>query len=277
MRGSMKILSFVKEDTLCWTLTSNGYKYMTWNFALHWQTACPGVPLLVVCADKPSQQFLSREGIRCVLWDNALADYGPQIVPFGSRQFSTLNRLKLTLLDTFAKDETIQKCLYFDGDIAVYKNVAEDLKTRLDEQPLWMQCDEQLQDCTAKSQEPFTALPLSTKVLNGTATDQQRCPNTCTGVIAFKHGADGGIFKITDQAVWAQKPEDQVWVNYAATQLNIPVAVLPRELYPNGARLSLTKKDAALMETVCLLHYNYRVGDSKKADMKRFGDWLLPY
>lgn len=253
----MRITPFLKDGCLCWTLTSNGYKYMTWNFALHWQKACPGVPLLVVCADKPSQQFLSREGVRCVLWDNALADYGPQIVPFGSRQFSTLNRLKLTLLDTFAKDEAILKCLYFDGDIAVYKNVAEDLKARLEEKPLWMQCDEQVQTCTA--------------------SDQQRCPNTCTGVIAFKHGADGGIFKITDQAIWSQKPEDQVWVNYAATQLGVPVAVLPREQYPNGARLSLTKKDPELTEKVFLLHYNYRVGDSKKADMKRFGDWLLPY
>ncbi len=253
----MKLAPFVKEGCLCWTLTSNGYKYMTWNFTKFWQTSCPGVPLLVVCADKPSYQFLTREGVRCSLWDNALADFGPQIVPFGSRQFSTLNRLKLTLLDSFAKDETIEKCIYLDGDIAVYKNVAEDLKARLDEHPLWMQCDEQVQDCTAD--------------------DQQRCPNTCTGVIAFRHGADGGIFKITDQALWAQKPEDQVWVNTAAKALDVPVAVLPRDLYPNGARLTLTKRDPALLEKCCLLHYNYRVGDSKKADMKRFGDWLLPY
>ena len=253
----MRIIPFVKDGTLCWTLTSNGYKYMTWNFALHWQKACPGTPLLVVCADKPSQQFLSREGVRCILWDNALADFGPQIVPFGSRQFSTLNRLKLTLLNTFSQDESIQNCIYLDGDIAVYKNVAEDLKARLDLQPLWMQCDEQVQECTA--------------------TEQQRCPNTCTGVIAFKHGADGGIFNITDQEVWSKKPEDQVWVNYAASTLGIPVAVLPRDLYPNGARLSLTKRDPSLIEKCFLLHYNYRVGDSKKADMKRFGDWLLPY
>jgi hypothetical protein len=257
----MKYERYVKDGCLAWTLTSNGYKYLTWNFALLWQRAKCSAPLMVVCADKPSYQFLSREGISCVLWDKFLNDFGPQVVPFGSRQFSTLNRVKLALLNTFAGDPAVQQCLYFDGDIAIYKDVVSDIRARLAESTkgVLCQCDEKPKECSADS---------------ATAT---ACPNFCTGVVAFKHGGDGGIFKITDEALWAAKPEDQVWVNDAAKQLGVSVAILPRELYPNGARCSLTHSTPELKMSAFLLHYNYRVGGTKVADMKRFGDWLLVY
>ncbi len=250
----MKYSQYIKDGFLAWTLTSNGYKYLTWNFVLHWRRAVPGWPILVVCADKPSYQFLQREGISCVMWDTALADFGPQVVPFGSRQFSVLNRLKLRLLDLFAKDVEVQQCLYIDGDIIVYKNIVDDIQRRLIEAPFLMQCDEQVHECSGSP-----------------------CPNLCSGLIAFQHGAEGGVFPVTDEAVWSQKPEDQVWVNFSIRQTQIPVTALPRIQYPNGARATLTKRDPELSAEAICLHYNYRVGDSKKADMRRFGDWLLPY
>ena len=253
----MKYSQYIKDGLLAWTLTSNGYKYLTWNFVCHWRRSVPGWPILVVCADKPSYQFLQREGISCVMWDTALADFGPQVVPFGTRQFATLNRLKLRLLETFAADEEVRSCLYIDGDIIVYKNIVEDIQRRLVEAPFLMQCDEHMPECTG--------------------TKETSCPVFCSGLIAFQHGSDQGAFKITDEAVWSQKPEDQVWVNYSIRQKQIPVVALPRIQYPNGARLTLTKTNTDLKDTTICLHYNYRVGDSKKADMKRFGDWLLPY
>ena len=253
----MKYNQYIKDGLLAWTLTSNGYKYLTWNFVLNWRRAVPGWPILVICADKPSYQFLYREGISCVLWDSALADFGPQVIPFGSRQFAVLNRLKLKLLDTFAADEAVKQCLYIDGDIIIYKNIVEDIQQRLVEAPFLMQCDEHVPDCTGSS--------------------DHICPVFCSGLIAFQHGADQGVFKITDEAVWAEKPEDQVWVNYSLRKKQISVTALPRIQYPNGARASLTKSFTELQNAAICLHYNYRVGDSKKADMKRYGDWLLPY
>jgi hypothetical protein len=252
----MKYSQYIKDGLLAWTLTSNGYKYLTWNFVLHWRRAVPGWPILVVCADKPSYQFLQREGISCVMWDTALADFGPQVVAFGTRQFATLNRLKLRLLETFAADEAVQQCLYIDGDIIIYKNIVEDIQQRLLDSPFLMQCDEQVHECTR---------------------GDSSCPNLCSGLIAFQHGADGGVFKITDEAVWSQKPEDQVWVNYSIRQNQIPVTALPRIQYPNGARATLTKTNPDLSADAICLHYNYRVGNSKKVDMQRFSDWLLPY
>lgn len=117
-----------------------------------------------------------------------------------------------------------------------------------------MQCDEQCIECTGSP-----------------------CPNVCSGLIAWCHGADQGCFKLDNEKVWLEKPEDQVWVNYKLRELGIQVSVLPRDLYPNGARCTKTKTTPELKDKAICLHYNWRVGGSKKADMKRFGDWLLPY
>ena len=248
----MKYEKYIKDGLLAWTLTSNGYKFLTWNLVLMWNKVC-SVPLCIVCADRESFSFLQREGISCVMWDTSLVNFGPQIVPFGSRQFVMLNRLKLTLLNLFAKDENIKQCLYLDGDIAVYKDIVSGIRSNLSEANFWAQCDEQGHECSGV------------------------CPNFCTGLLAWNHGADLDVFKITDMDVWKQKPEDQVWVNYSAKLAGLSVSILPRDLYPNGARASLTKNTPELNEKAICLHYNYRVGDSKKADMKRFGDWQLIY
>jgi hypothetical protein len=251
----MKYGPYIKDGFFAWTLTSNGYKYLTWNMYLQWKKCCGQTPLCIICADKPSYSFLQREGVPCILFDNSIPDFGHQIAPFGSRHFSVLNRLKLRLLTIFSEDETIEKCMYLDGDIAIYKNVAEDMKHRLDKEPLWMPCDDQSFECSNPS----------------------ACQNVCTGIIGYKRGFDNRIFKITDEAKWSSKPEDQVWVNNAIQEKSTPYSVLPRELYPNGARLTRTHINPELKEKAYCMHYNYRVGDSKKADMKRFGDWHLPY
>lgn len=245
----------MKDGMLCWTLTSNGYKYLTWNLVESWRRAKCSAPLCVICADKPSYQFLQREGVSCILLDSQVADFGPQIVPFGSRQFSHLNRLKLRLLEKFSADTEIEKTLYLDGDIVVYKDVVADMRERLKEAPFWAPCDEQGHECS------------------GT----EACPNFCTGFVAWRNGADKGCFKVTDYTLWTEKPEDQIWVNHACRDLGVDVAILPRAFYPNGARLSLTKNTPELREKAICLHYNYRVGDSKKTDMKRYGDWWLVY
>lgn len=258
----MKYDSYIRDGFLAWTLTSNGYKYLTWNFVLHWRRAVPGHPILVVCADKPSYQFLQREGVPCVLADQVVQDFGPQIVPFGSKQFATLNRLKLLLLTGFARDEAIKQCLYIDGDCIVYRNIVQDIRERLADtntrDGIWMQCDEKDGETCSSSAE-------------------QGCPNYCSGIIAWNHGADGGIFPITDEQVWSVNPEDQLWVNHQIQTLGVNVCSFPRTLYPNGMRVRLTHSTAEQKAEAICLHYNYRVGKVKETDMKRYGDWLLPY
>lgn len=257
----MNVSPFIQDGIFCWTLTSNGYKYYTWNLWLHWKRAMPSrQPLCILCADKPSYQFLQREGVPCRLveTDKQRPDFGPQIVPFGSRQFASLNRLKLSLLDQFSKDPQIQSCVYLDGDIVVYRNFLPDLLERLSLRPLLFQCDE-LSSC---SEDPVYQFP---------------CKHVCTGLIAFQHGLTKDIFKITDMARWNEKPEDQVWVNESLRRTSLFFGALPRALYPNGSELRAIQTTPERKSAAYLLHYNYRVGDSKRADMRRYGDWALPY
>ncbi|MFZ4599875.1 MAG: putative nucleotide-diphospho-sugar transferase [Terrimicrobiaceae bacterium] len=246
---------YIKDGLLCWTLTSNGYKYLTLNFYKHWQRSCSSTPLLIVCADKPSYTFFVREGISCRLVDEGVQDYGIHISLFGTRNFQTLNRMKLRILHMIANDPAVMKSIYLDGDICIYRNFLDDIQGRLEVCPLVFQCDE-------NEKEKECSKP---------------CKNVCTGLIAFVHGHDNGIFKIDDLAVWKQKPEDQVWVNHKIEQVACAYDTLPRELYPNGARLNYTQTNPGVLEKAFLCHYNYRVGNSKKMDMKRYGDWMIPY
>ena len=256
----MNYQRYIRDGLLCWTLTSNGYKYLTWNLAKMW-SAVMSQPLVIVCADKSSYSFLRREGVAAViLVEKLLPDFGHQIVPFGSKNFMALNRLKLRLLKGFADDAAVERCVYLDGDIAVYKNFLGDIEERLKQAPLWLQCDEQ--------QREGCAADISGSI----------CTWACTGLIAFRHGTDPRIFHI-DEALWTGpcQAQDQPWVNKRMAEYGVEFHSLPRNLYPNGARAAFTHSDPARKEEAFILHYNYRVGESKRADMKRFGDWKLPY
>lgn len=249
----MNLQPYVKDGWLFWTLSSNGYKFLTLNLLTMWrQTGMP--PLLVVCADKPSLSFFRREGFNAVPAPKILPDFGPQVVPFGARHFMSLNRLKLDILAAIAADPAVQHSVYLDGDITVYQNFAADMAARLQEAPLWFQCDEREKECLGS------------------------CPNVCTGLIAFNHGVNPAIFTVDDAVLWVNgSSQDQPYVNARLAALQIPYRTLPRELYPNGARAAYTHADPARRAAAFLLHYNYRVGASKRADMKRYGDWAIPY
>lgn len=251
----MNYSSYIHDGTLCWTLTSNGYKYLTWNFVKHWRVACPSVPLLIVCADKPSYQFLQGEGISCRLVDQGVKDYGIHIIPFKTAYFAVLNRMKLRLLHMFANDSAVKTCIYLDGDICVYRSFLHDVHERLLVCPLLFQCDE-------NERENECSKP---------------CKNVCTGLIAWLHGNDNGIFILNNEDLWKQTPEDQAWVNTAIKVSQVPYDTLPREFYPNGVRLTHIKRHPELLEKAYLSHYNYRIGNSKIADMRKYGDWLLPH
>jgi hypothetical protein len=195
---------------------------------------------------------MKREGIPCVKSPNQLADYGIDIVRFESKNFQKLNILKLQLLEIFSKDNKLDSCIYMDGDIAVYKDFVPDINERLSKIPLLFQCDEYKRDVTCES---------------------KTCPWVCSGFIAWKKGIDSSIFKINDIEIWNKQPEDQAWINYVLKKYNTVYTSLSRNLYPNGTFVNLVGPQET--KDAFLLHYNYRVGQQKKSDMKRFGDWYL--
>jgi hypothetical protein len=235
----------IRAGRLCWTLTSNGYKYLTWNLYQSWTKAHPEQPLLVVCADTSAYLFLRREGVPVIMASKRLPDYGPGIITFGTTFFRSLNALKLAILHEFMIDSRIETCIYCDGDIVIYRPFLNDIEERLQTCPLWLQCDEPAAACS----EP--------------------CPMLCTGLIAARHGVDPLIFRVDDRTLWEKGAgQDQPYVNERIRALSVSAKSLPGDLYPNGARLQM--RDGAF-----LAHYNHMYGNQKIGAMKRRGDWTI--
>lgn len=247
----MNIDRFIIEDskTLVWTLTSHGYQFLTHNL-YKMVSKCAKWRLCIICADDASYQYMRREGIPAIKSTIQLPDFGLQISPFGSGNFQRLNLLKLRILDSLAKDGRIKSCIYMDGDIAVYRDFVPDILESLEKDKLLFQCDEQKRSIVC---------------------GEYNCPTPCTGFIAWSHGSDGGIFEMNDREEWLKKPEDQVWVGKRLRAVGLQYKALDRNLYPNGTFVS----QEGIREGAYILHYNYRVGNVKIADMKRFGDWFL--
>ena len=252
--------------TIVCTLTSNGYKFYTLNLVRHLQEIRVPWRLAIFCTDAASHSFLRREGIPCIRLQGGPATLDGTATapaPFGSRQFQLMNRRKLDMLAGLAGLAGPKQIIYIDGDIAVYRDFVPELETRLAAAPetVLMQCDERERvDCSGTS-----------------------CPWRCTGFFAWSVAGAPAMRDVLRlggaeaEEVWRECPEDQPFVNKRLAAAGVPVASLPRVLYPNGAYASMLKKGSIMREVTMLLHYNYLVGDAKKGKMRANGDWLLPY
>jgi hypothetical protein len=248
----MNVDRFLHEGTLVWTMTTNGYKYLTLNLLRSIEKTSATWKLLVVACDRQSFQFFRNEGFAVVLYPDARITEEIGISRWGSPTFARYNDMKLKLLHQFANTPTIQRCVYMDGDIVVFDDFLPELVKRLEAEPhvILFQCDErEIGDCQRKE-------------LNG-------CHNCCTGLIAWKQGAVKNLFDNSDRTTWNLINDDQIWVNRHLRDLYYKT--LPRTLYPNGAYIGQNLQDAYL------LHFNHRVANSKIVEMKRMGKWLIPY
>jgi len=243
---------YLYKETLVWTMTTNGYKYLTLNLIKTIeQVKCPW-KLLVVAADRESYSFFRNEGYAVVLYGKAQRTQETTISRWGSPQFQRYNFIKLDIAQTFAQNPSVKRCIYMDGDITLFNDFLPDLTARLDASPevLLFQCDQ-------KETGPCTATG---------------CTNCCTGLIAWTHGHDQGVFDMTTPQ-WNEVRDDQAWVNRQLQAKKVPYVTLPRELYPNGAYINTIQDYPGAF----LLHYNYRVANFKILEMKRLKKWVIPY
>ena len=251
------------HGTLIFTLTSNGYKFLTLNLVRMIQALRVPWTLCIICADAAAHTFFTQEGIPCIRAPGAAGTAPPQIVPFGTRQFQQLNRMKLTLLTSLINLPEVRQGIYLDGDIAVYRDFVPDAEARLAAAPdvIMLQCDERSRvDCSG--------------------TSAPGCPILCTGLIAWAHGVSAEPFRLGTpeaEAVWSACPEDQPFVNRRLAELGLAARSFPRSLYPNGAFTSLFSRGSTKKGEALLLHYNYLVGDMKPKKMRANGDWIIPY
>lgn len=253
----MNIEPFVKDGRVVWTMTTNGYKFYTLNL-IAWLKDVAKVPwtLCVICCDAESYSFFRREGIQCISYETSTNKGQQRIAAFGTDDFAKWNKKKVELLKWFAENAKglgITRTLYLDGDIVVQRDpwpVLEECFKETDVDFLF-QCD-----CVG-------------------VEDHSDCGVICSGVIAQRIGEVATpLYEFEKEGWLAADRQDQPYIAQRLKTLGIPYKTLKRSLWGNGdwQKSSRWKEDQWV-----LLHYNYRVGDTKKAAMRSFGHWRIPY
>jgi hypothetical protein len=243
-----------QEGTLTWTMTTNGYKFYTLNLVV-WLRDIAKVPwrLLIVCCDAESLSFFKREGIPCVGYKADTQKGQIRISDFGSDAFAKWNLKKLEIfkwLCTESETLGLRESLYVDGDIVIQKDPWPVLKGV--EGGLAFQCD-----CS------HTEAHLD-------------CEAVCTGFVLCRHGQfNPDLFTVVKED-WIPADTDQGYIRKRLGKLGVAFRTLNRHQFGNGPwqKSGIWKTEPNVW---VMLHYNYRVGDTKKAAMKTDGHWKIPY
>ena len=275
-----RIASFVHQGTLTFTVTTNGYKFLTWNLWLHCQRLQVPWKLCVLCLDKESYRFFQTVAmIPCLLLEGAglrVEGNAMKVSQHGTGDFNRITRLKLKAFTEILQRMEVEKLLYLDGDIVLFRDPWPYLKDQLTaEKPLWFQCDEHNSEYTCSGYESM-------------------CRNCCTGVIALHlggstdKGTDKEADKVTpreqfsslfrlEESLWKEckQNNDQEYVQKQLASLGIPFTTFSRDLFPNGQFLHEDKWKS--LKEPYLLHFNFLVGSAKERVIRSKGFWLVPY
>ncbi len=256
----LKIDPFVHEKTLVFTVTSDGYKYYTWNLYKMLQALKVPWKLCVLCLDKESNDFMNRIAqipSRLYMMPGDRIHH-KEPVRFGTPPFKRMNRMKLKALQELSQRPEIETLIFMDSDIAVFKDFVPYIHDALKTDPLLFQCDENISgsfDCS----------------------DRHLCKNPCTGVIAMTLNEETRpklkeLYKV-ESTVWGTAMTDQDYIANRLLQLGYSYATLPRGDFPNGIFLS---KDRYKESNPYLVHFNYIVGKTKQRFMIEKECWVLP-
>ncbi len=252
----LNLQPFIQNRSLLFTVSSDGYKFLTWNLYLHLQKVNPSIRLLILCLDRESNDFFNRIAMipsRVYTMDGPSVQHKSPTV-FGSPPFKRMNRMKLKALQELSQHPDVETLVYLDSDIAVFQDPLASLQPFLLESPFWFQCDES---------PSFTC------------SNPESCSNACSGVIAMRLTEETRpLFQKLYQVEegWKEAVGDQDYINDRMKRFQIPSKTLPRETFPNGIFLS---ENRFRQGNPVLVHFNYITGNDKKRMMKNKECWLL--
>lgn len=250
----LKLDSFLYEKSLVFTVTSDGYKYLTWNLWLLLEKLRVPWKLCILCLDRESQDFFTKIAMipsRLFIMSSKKYEHKTPCL-FGSSTFKRMNRMKLKALEELSARPDIETLVFLDSDIAVFRDPLPYFLEQLQQQPLLFQCDEKEQfQCSSAGS----------------------CPNPCSGVIALQCSSKvSTVFSIQDE-LWKSALTDQDYILARLKETGTSYATLSRELFPNGIFLSGNRFKEG---NPYLIHFNYLVGMEKVRSMKQKECWLVP-
>ena len=243
---------------MIFTVTSDGYKYFTWNLWKNIQLLKVPWRLTILCLDRESLDFFNRIALvpaKPYFMERTSGEHKTPSL-FGSSHFKRMNRMKLKALEEFSQKEDLDTLIYIDSDIAVFEDLVPVLKEALIEAPLLFQCDEKVDG-------------------DFRCSDKNHCKNPCTGVIAMRLPDQRETLKklySLESETWKKSLTDQDYIATRLLDLLIPYETLDRNRFPNGIFLAGDRYKAG---TPVLVHFNYILGMEKRRVMKTKGCWLL--
>ena len=266
----MNVQNYIYEGSVVFTVTTNGYKFLTWNLWLHVKKLNVPWTLLILCLDKESHKFFQQIAmIPSVLVPDvqlSLLGDSTKVSQYGTGDFNRITRQKLQTFTTLLGMPSLTTVLYLDSDIVLFRDPLSEIRGRLSEEtPLWFQCDEHNESFTCSSENQGDI-----------------CHNCCTGVIGFWLGSTPRRQEMLrlvhyEDEIWKQckQNNDQEYIQKRLSHYETAFSILPRTLYPNGAFLRENKFQS--LEAPVLLHFNFLVGGNKQRVIKSKGFWLVPY
>lgn len=256
----LKLDSFIKDKNLVFTVTSDGYKYYTWNLYKMLQALKVPWKLCILCLDRESNDFFNRiaqipSRLYLMPGDRVLHK---EPVRFGTPPFKRMNRMKIKALQELSQRSDLERLIFIDSDIAVFKDFVPYFTDLLQTEPLVFQCDESINgsfDCS----------------------NINNCTNPCTGVIGMLCNSETrpkfkDLYKIESET-WGIAMTDQDYIANRLKALSLSYATLPRGDFPNGIFLANNKYKEG---DPYLVHFNYIVGKMKQRIMMEKDCWLLP-
>lgn len=246
------------DRTMIFTVTSDGYKYFTWNLWKNLQLVKVPWRLTILCLDRESLDFFNRIALvpaKAYFMEKSSGEHKTPSL-FGSAHFKRMNRMKLKALEEFSQKEDLDTLIYIDSDIAVFRDLVPVLQELLIEAPLLFQCDEKVDGDFGCS-------------------DTKHCKNPCTGVIAMRLPGQRETLKklySLESETWKKSLTDQDYIATRLLDLLVPYETLDRPQFPNGIFLAGDRYKAG---TPVLVHFNYILGMEKRRVMKTKGCWLL--
>lgn len=255
-----KIAPFIQNKTLVFTVTSDGYKYYTWNLYKMLQSLKVAWKLCILCLDRESNDFFTRIAqipSRLYLIPGGTVSHKSPFM-FGTQQFKRMNRMKIKALEDLSQLPDIDNLIYLDSDIAVFRDFVPSVLQTLEIHPLLFQCDENREGSMECS-------------------DTSQCANPCSGFIGMSMKGDQRsalkqLFAF-DKEIWDRIVGDQDYIFARLQLLKIPYSTLPRDEFPNGVFLS---DNTFRKGNPYLLHFNYVVGNMKQRLMREKECWVLP-
>jgi len=242
------------DPRILWiTLINRGYLDYTRNFLRSARRSAVPIRLIVYCTDEESLRELEGEdGCVALPADFLDAQYARDLREWSDREYK---RIVFAKLDAIAhtmrsSDDPDRLIAYIDTDIVLFSDPTPHVLDRFaPDVQVVHQCDEQ--DLCSNADE---------------------CPYLCSGCIAFRNDP-----KLLECLAYSDTdidhfPSDQHFLRASFRKAGVRRRSLDKILFPNGA--SYIRHFEALGEA-CLLHFNYMVGDEKKARMQVMRLWYL--